>query len=188
MKKAILAVCTVAILAYCVGVGVTPAHAWCKHVCGEVESRIIQKGDSWFDMDGILHVRNQVVEWTCHDGGCFGGSGFGLYNIDINLATGDGSVKGHQALDLIYCDILGVQGPCAGTFVGTMTGNYDNFFLDGRLEMVGRGGFADSLLMVDVKTHYTNSSLLFDGLYRSTLSDKAATESTSWSNVKCLYR
>jgi hypothetical protein len=186
MKKVILSVCAVALVCC---IGVTTAHAFCNAVCGEVESRVIREGDWWVDLDGVKHIRNQVVQWIMCDGGCFGGTGYGVYNIDINLGTGVGSIRGHQALDLCYQNELGSTPPCYGTFVGTVTGTYDNFFLSAQYEAVGRGGFADALLSIGVRSHYELAELSFRGVYRSiTDGEKAATEAETWSNVKALYR
>ncbi len=56
-------------------------------------------GDVTIDLNGVMHIRGRVIEWDFCDG-CFTGLGNGNYDIDINLAGGNGYLKGQHTLDL----------------------------------------------------------------------------------------
>jgi hypothetical protein len=145
-----------------------------------------EQGETWIDFAGVLHIRDQVVEWTfCNS--CFTGCGRGTYDINIALAGGVGDMKGIQELDLCYSDDWNHE-QRLGTFVGLTTGIYDRFFLNAKYEARGIGGFALTALNMDFKSHRDDPRMRFNGLWRSALDNKDETESATWSDVKSMYR
>ena len=144
-------------------------------------------GTQWIDEDGILHIRDAEMTWEllAGEGDFEDGTGSGIYNANIDLATGDGDTQGFHALEFSF-------GELSGSFAGHADCIYTNLDMVGEFVAHGDGGFAGMKIRETVTLVYSSGYAEYDGILHDPHggggNKAAAAESQTWSSVKALYR
>jgi hypothetical protein len=126
------------------------------------------------------------MEWDYREGeGDLVGTGWGIFNANIHLATGNGDTQGFHYLN-------GSIGGVSGTWAGHADCIYTGFVMVGQYVGHGGGGFAGMHIREDITLFYGSGLAVYDGILhdpKGGSGDKAfPTETKSWSSVKALYR
>ena len=155
-------------------------------VSGAMHYEVVVDGTRWLDDDGILHIRDAEMTWELLEGeGDFVGTGWGIYNANINMATGDGDTQGFHYMDWSL-------GELSGSFAGHAANIYTNWVMEGEYIGHGDGGFAGMHLRVAVTLVQASGYAEYDGILHDPHggggNKAAAAESQTWSSVKALYR
>jgi len=170
--------------------GVTWAQSIKIPITGVDELALSDPGIEWTDEEGITHYRGVVYAGVGAgqdiDGVPINGTCVYVYNVNIDMVTGDGDINGTSFVEETYGDLTGTwEGRFAGTiegFVITCNFNYPH----------GSGDFAGWHARGVVTAIFGGSSDQWEGIIHipgGGGGDKAATaESQTWSSVKTLYR
>jgi hypothetical protein len=155
-------------------------------VSGIMHYDVVDDGKQWLDEEGILHIRGALMEWEALAGeGSFVGTGWGIYNTNIDPVTGDGDTQAFHYLDFSL-------GELSGTFGGHSDSIYEGFVMTGEFVANGDGGFAGMKLRTDVTLVSSSGLASYDGILHDPQGgdeDKAGSEkSSTWGAVKDLYK
>ena len=156
-------------------------------VSGAAHFVVTDEGTTWLDEDGITHTRDAIMEWDFLEGESdLVGTGWGIYNMNIDMATGDGDTQGFHYLDLSF-------GELDGSFAGHADCIITTFVLVGDYVAHGDGGFAGMHLRMAVTFLMGGDAVYeYDGILHDPHGgggNKAASaDSQTWSSVKALYR
>jgi hypothetical protein len=127
-------------------------------VSGDAHWVIVDPGKVWIDEEGIQHIRDAVMEWEFLTGeGDLVGSGWGIYNMNIDPLTGEGDTQGFHYLDLSF-------GPLSGTFAGHADCVINGFVMAGDYIAHGDGGFEGMKLKMGVTLVFGSGMAEYDGI------------------------
>ena len=155
-------------------------------VSGTMHYVVVDDGTRWLDEEGILHIRDSIMEWDLLEGeGDFVGTGWGIFNANIDPATGNGDTQGFH-----YFDVS--SGEVSGTLATHTDAIYTGFVMVGQSVGHGGGGFAGMHWRAESTLVFSSGFAEYNGILhdpRGGRGDKAfPTETKSWSSVKALYR
>jgi len=155
-------------------------------ISGNMNYVVVDWGTQWVDEDGIQHFRDAVMEWDFPEGeGDLVGTGWGIFNLNIDPATGNGDTQGFHYFDASF-------GEVSGTFAGHADCIISGFAIVCEMVGHGDGGFAGMHFRLDVNSVYGSGVYEYDGILhdpKGGSGDKAfPTETKSWSSMKALYR
>jgi len=186
MKK--LAVLGIMGVLVCVLIGSNTVWAGCifTPVSGTMTFEVDDEtGSQWFDEEGILHIRDRIMYWNFTEGSLVG-SGWGIFNVNIDPISGIGDTQGFHYFDVSY-------GGISGTFAGHAEGYYTGFFMVADYIGRGEGGFAGVMLRTTANLFYFSDQAAYEGVLQDPHgggggSKAVSTDSQTWGSVKALYR
>jgi hypothetical protein len=95
---------------------------------------------AWMDEEGVQHIRGQASWWQLTED--LTGTGFGIFNLNLNPLTGCGDGSGTMCFDV-------ERDGLRGTFDGRFSVVYTFGWTDGQAVAHGTGAFAGMKLMVE---------------------------------------
>ena len=187
-QRKIIPVTTVLLISVALIVGAAWAGSIEIPVSGTQEMTTTDPGRVWIDEDGITHYRGlviiAVIEGQDLDGVSVTGDGYYVFNINIDMATGNGDLNITISTEMTYGDLVGAW---RGRGVATITG----FFIDGTFNYFRGYDDFEGWHMRGVHTSiFGGTTGQWEGIFHipgGGGGNKAAASET-WSAVKALYR
>lgn len=117
---------------------------------------IVDPGTVWVDEDGVLHIRGQVFSGAPITGDLVGFDTHNVFNLDLDLATGNGKAYG-----TFHDEVTWVDRNISGVFAGTYVARIESGLLSGTYKGEGSGGF-EGLIIFGRQQETSPGSLVLD--------------------------